>query len=67
MELNKWLRDRFKEPRQKWQDAQVLVKGLEYDEGIAYIQFNLNFYVDDIQLEDGKRSDRISSQISKQH
>ncbi|BAZ29853.1 hypothetical protein NIES4074_23000 [Cylindrospermum sp. NIES-4074] len=64
MELNKWLRERFKEPRQKWQEPKVLVKGMEYDdEGNAYIKFELNFFIDDIKLEDGKRGDRVSSQI----
>ena len=62
-ELNKWLRERFKDPRQRWQEPQVLVKGLEHEDGASYIQFNLNFYVDDVKLEDGKRGDRISSQI----
>jgi MscS family membrane protein len=63
IELNQWLHERFKEPRQKWQEPQVLVKGLEHEDGVAYIQFSLNFYVDDIKLEDGKRGDRVSSQI----
>jgi MscS family membrane protein len=39
------------------------VKGLNHEEGESYIQFNLSFYVDDIRLEDGKRGDRVSSQI----
>ncbi|MDF5731046.1 MAG: hypothetical protein PUP92_24340 [Rhizonema sp. PD38] len=63
MELNRWLRERFKEPRQKWQEPQVLVKGIENIQGITYVQFNLNFFVDDIRLENGRRGDRISSQI----
>jgi MscS family membrane protein len=63
IELNNWLRERFKEPRQRWQEPRVLVKGLDYGEGTSYAQFTLNFYVDDIKLEDGKRGDRVSSQI----
>jgi len=63
IELNKWLLERFKEPRQKWQDPQVLVKGLEYEEGFPYMKFRLSFFVDDIKLENGKRGDRVSSQI----
>jgi len=62
-ELNKWLRERFKDPRQRWQEPQVLVKGLEHEDGVPYIQFNINFYVDDVKLENGKRGDRVSSQI----
>ncbi|BAZ48808.1 hypothetical protein NIES4103_14180 [Nostoc sp. NIES-4103] len=63
LELNKWLLEKFKEPRQKWQDPQVLVKGIEYDEGFAYMKFRLNLFVDDIKLENGRRGDRVNSQI----
>ncbi|MEH2324655.1 MAG: mechanosensitive ion channel family protein [Nostoc sp.] len=63
MELNRWLRERFKEPRQKWQEPQVLIKGIENSDAITYVQFNLNFFVDDIRLENGRRGDRVSSQI----
>ncbi|WP_414546455.1 mechanosensitive ion channel family protein [Nostoc sp. CCY0012] len=63
LELNKWLMERFKEPRQKWQDPQVSVKGMEYEDGVAYMKFGLNLFVDDIKLENGKRGDRVSSQI----
>jgi len=64
MELNKWLRERFKEPRQKWQEPQVLVKGTNHgDDGVVYAEFKLNFFVDDIKLENGRRGDRASSQI----
>ncbi len=63
MELKQWLQARFKQPRQKWQEPQVLVKGLEHDEGNCYTKFQINFFVDDIKLENGKRGDRISSQI----
>lgn len=63
MELNRWLRERFKEPRQKWQEPQILVKGTETIEKVTYVQFNLNFFIDDMKLENGRRGDRISSQI----
>ncbi|MEH2295881.1 mechanosensitive ion channel family protein [Nostoc sp.] len=63
MELNRWLRERFKEPRQKWQEPQILIKGIENSDAITYVQFNLNFFVDDIRLENGRRGDRVSSQI----
>lgn len=64
MELNKWFRERFKEPRQKWQEPQVLVRGTDHsDDGIVYVKFKLNFFVDDIKLENGRRGDRVSSQI----
>lgn len=63
MDLKQWLQERFKQPRQKWQEPQVLVKGIEHAEGNCYIKFQLNFFVDDIKLENGKRGDRVSSQI----
>ena len=63
MELKQWLRERFKEPRRKWQEPQILVTGTNHDESGIYIEFKLNFFVDDIKLENGRRGDRVSSQI----
>jgi len=63
MELKQWLRERFKEPRQKWQEPQILMTGMNHDESGIYIEFKLNFFVDDIKLENGRRGDRVSSQI----
>ncbi|BAQ65215.1 mechanosensitive ion channel family protein [Geminocystis sp. NIES-3709] len=62
LELSDWFKSRFKE-RKKWQDPQIWVTALNHDEGYLYYQFQLNFFVDDIKLEYGKRGDRISSQI----
>ena len=62
LELRDWFKSRFKE-RKKWQNPQIWVKGLNHDEGFLYYEFQLNFFVDDIKLEYGKRGDRISSQI----
>ena len=63
MEFKQWLRERFKEPRRKWQEPQVLMTGTNHDESGIYIEFKLNFFVDDIKLENGRRGDRVSSQI----
>lgn len=64
IEFNEWLRQRFKESRQKWQEPQVLLKGTNHsDDGLIYAEFNPNFFVDDIKLENGKRGERVSSQI----
>ena len=64
LELRQWLKERFKVPRKKWQEPQVLLSGLKHsDDGDGYLDFNLNFFVDDIKLENGKRGDRVSSQI----
>ncbi len=62
LELSDWFKSRFKE-RKKWQDPQIWVKALNHDEGFLYYEFEVNFFVDDIKLEYGKRGDRISSQI----
>lgn len=62
--LRQWLKDRFKTPRRKWQEPKVTISGLQHnDEGTAYLDFGLSFFVDDIKLENGRRGDRISSQI----
>ena len=63
LELIEWLKERFKQPRSQWQEPQIRMMGIEHDEGYLYVQFDLNFYVDDIKLEDGKRGSRLSSQI----
>jgi len=63
MELKQWLRERFKEPRHKWQEPQILMTGMNHDESGIYIEFKLNFFIDDIKLENGRRGDRVSSQI----
>lgn len=63
MELKQWLRERFKEPRRKWQEPQILVTGTNHDADAIYVEFKLNFFVDDIKLENGRRGDRVSSQI----
>ena len=63
MEFKQWLRERFKEPRCKWQEPQILMTGRNHDESGIYIEFKINFFIDDIKLENGRRGDRVSSQI----
>lgn len=63
LELITWLKERFKQPRSQWQEPQIRMIGVNHDEGYIYVEFELNFYVDDIKLEDGKRGSRLSSQI----
>lgn len=55
LDLIQWLKDKFKQPRSKWQEPQVKMIEMEHDEGSIYVKFTLNFYVDDIKLENGKR------------
>ncbi len=63
LELIQWLQERFKQLRSEWQEPQVRMIGVNHDEGFIYVEFSLNFYVDDIKLEDGKRGSRMNSQI----
>jgi MscS family membrane protein len=63
LELITWIKDKFKHPRSQWQEPQIRMTGINHDESSIYIEFTLNFYVDDIKLEDGKRGSRLSSQI----
>jgi len=63
LELRQWLTEKFKTPRKKWQDPQVLIREVEYDN---CLNFELNFFVDDIKLENGRRGDRVSSQIHQE-
>jgi len=63
LELIQWLKDRFKQIKSQWQQPQVKMKALSHDEDSVYVEFELNFYVDDIRLEDGKRGSRLSGQI----
>lgn len=50
----------------KWQDPQIWITALNHDEGFLYYEFKINFFVDDIKLEYGKRGDRIASQINQE-
>ena len=63
LELLQWLKERFKQPRSQWQEPRVKMKKVSHDGEFIYVEFELNFYVDDIKLEDGKRGGRLSSQI----
>jgi MscS family membrane protein len=64
LELRRWIKERFKTPRTGGQEPKVLITELEHDdEGNAYLNFKLSFFVDDIKLENGRRGDRVSSQI----
>lgn len=63
LELIRWLKERFKPPRSQWQHPEVKMIELIHDERSMYVKFELNFYIDDIKLENGKRANRLSSQI----
>ncbi len=63
-EINQWLKDKFKQPRLKWQDPQIRVTAINHDKHSSlYLEFMINFFIKNFKLEDGKRISRINSQI----
>lgn len=65
-DLVRWLRDRFKQARSSWHEPVIRMDGVVRDEGHTYIRFTLNYYVDDIRLEDGERGNRVNSDIHRE-
>lgn len=64
IEFIKWLKEKLKAPRKKWQEPKISMVGMNHeDESSYYIELNITFFVDDIKLEDGKRGERVKSQI----
>lgn len=63
VELIRWLKDKLKVPRKKWQEPQVRMIGMNHAEALIYLEMEVTFFVDDIKLEEGKRGDRVRSQI----
>ncbi len=60
----KWLQEKLKAPRKKWQEPRVSMVGMNHeDESTYFLELNITFFVDDIKLEDGKRGERVKSQI----
>jgi MscS family membrane protein len=63
--VKQWLRERFKEPRRKWQETQILITGMNHDGDSIYIEFKLNFFVDDIKVENGRRRIALAVKFTK--
>lgn len=63
MDLIKWLKEKLKLSREKWQEPQIRMIGINHNEVSYFIGLELAFFVDDIKLEDGKRGDRVRSQL----
>ncbi len=64
LELIKWVKEKLKVPRKKWQEPQVRMLGMNHVDSSYYtIALDITFFVDEIKLEDGKRGDRVRSQI----
>ncbi|HEY9848035.1 MAG TPA: mechanosensitive ion channel domain-containing protein [Leptolyngbyaceae cyanobacterium] len=62
-ELIEWLKDKLKAPRKKWQEPEIRMVNMDYAEALIYIDMHVSFFVDDIKLEEGKRGERVRSQI----
>ena len=67
IELIKWIKEKLKVPRKKWQEPQTRMMGMNHSDSSYYIELELTFFVDDIKLEDGKRGDRVKSQIHQRN
>ena len=65
-QLVQWLKDRFKQARSEWQEPAIRMERVKKDMGHTYIEFTLNYYVDDIRLEDGGRGARVNSDIHRE-
>lgn len=65
-DLVRWLRDRFKQARSSWHEPDAVMEQIVRDRGSAYVRFSLNYYVDDIRLEDGERGSRVNSDIHRE-
>jgi MscS family membrane protein len=64
MEINQWLKEKFKQPRLKWQDPQIRITAINHDEdSVLYVELTINFFIKNFKLENGKRISRINSQI----
>lgn len=65
-ELNNWLKTRFKHTSSQQQAPQVLMNKTVYGSSAIFIQLELEYYVDDIKLENCERGDRVSSEIYRE-
>lgn len=63
IELIDWLKNRLKAPQKKWQEPYIRMMGMSHDETGFFIELDIRFFVDEMKLEDGKRGDRVRSQI----
>ena len=61
-----WLSDRFKQARSEWQEPVIIMEQVVHKRERSFIQFSLNYYVDDIRLEDGARGIRVNSDIHRE-
>jgi MscS family membrane protein len=63
MELIQWLKEKLKTPQKIWQEPQIRMIGMNHDESGYFLELEITFFVDEMTLEEGKRGDRVRSQI----
>ena len=63
MELIQWLKEKLKTPQKRWQEPQIRMIGMNHDESSYFLELEITFFVDEMTLEEGKRGDRVRSQI----
>ncbi|HBB33659.1 MAG TPA: mechanosensitive ion channel protein MscS [Cyanobacteria bacterium UBA8803] len=63
IDLLKWLKEKFKQARNQQHEPHIWMAGTSQYEGFTFIKFTLNFYVDDVKLENCKRGERVCSEI----
>ena len=62
-ELIQWLKGKLKAPQKRWQEPQIRMIGMNHDETGYFLELEITFFVDEMTLEEGKRGDRVRSQI----
>lgn len=65
-DLVRWLRTHFKQARSQWQEPDVRMEENVPGDSVIFLKFTLNYYVDDIKLEDCKRGKRVNSEIYRE-
>ena len=65
-ELVVWLKSGFKQARNRCHDPNVRLGTVFQGSTELFLKFSLNYYVDDIRLEDGKRGERVTSEIHRE-
>ena len=61
-----WLKSGFKQARSHCHDPNVRLGTVFQGSTELFLKFSLNYYVDDIRLEDGKRGERVTSEIHRE-
>jgi len=63
LEEKQWLKEKFKQPRMKWQDPTIYMEEVNLEQNSFFSKFTLDYFIDDVKLEYCKRNERIKSQI----